>query len=285
MGMLVNQGDNMGRSPVSTWSEARFGSLAADLVPAVTRAIHTAHELALRAHLSGEMDYNDTYGHTIKVKMNQILADELQGLPGVVLRKPAGGRFRLPVIEETSVALLPIRYSTDRQVTREAAKIDLSAYRRSLLALVNANPDKGQQLSFEDSLMDDEDVDAYYQQIRDLDEQLAAFGQVATIGFGSNPTSGLWGLGWGDLRVHEDSNEAVWEAWEALPGVESEVDATSHRPTLRAVSADEEQTYFDQTDESDESDDLGLLPRLPRTGAASAEESDDPDAEGEASNS
>jgi hypothetical protein len=270
----------MGSTPVSTWSEARFGGLAADLVPVVTRAIHTAHELALRAHLSGEMDHNDTYGHTIKVKMNQILAKELEGLPGVVLRKPAGGRFHLPVIEETSVALLPIRYSTDRQVAREDAKIDVSTYRRSLLALVNTNPAKGQQLSFEDSLMDDEDVDAHYQQIRDLDDQLAAFGQVATIGFGSNPTSGLWGLGWGDLRVHEDSSAAAWESWEALPEVESDVEATSHRPTLRSVPAVDEPTYFDQTDESD---DLGLLPRLPGTGAASAEESDDPDTEGEAS--
>lgn len=272
----------MGSTPISIWSEARFGSLAADLVPAVTRAIHAAHELALRAHLSGEMEHNDTYGHTIKVKMNQILGDELQGLPGVVLRKPAGGRFQLPVIEETSVALLPIRYSTDRQVARENAKIDLSAYRRSLLALVNADPDKGQQLSFEDALMDDEDIDAHYQQIRDLDEQLAAFGQVATIGFGSNPTSGLWGLGWGDLRVHEDSDVAVWESWEALPEVESKADSTSHRPALHSVSAVEEQTYFDQTDESD---DLGLLPRLPGTGATSTGTSDDPDAEGEAFNS
>lgn len=271
----------MGSVPVSTWSEARFGGLAADLGIAVRQALQTAHELALKAHLSGEMDPNDTYGHTLKVKMNQVLADKLQELPGVILRKPAGGRFYLPIVEETSMALLPIRYSTDRRVTREDAKIDLSAYRRSLLSLVSANPAKGQQLSIEDALNGDEDVDAHYQQMRDLDQQLSAFGQVATIGFASNPTSGLWGLGWGDLRVDEENDVAAWESWEALPEVDARLEPTLQRPTLRSVPV-VDAVYFDQTDESD---DLGLIPRLPHTGDGSTEEPDASDSKGEVSSS
>lgn len=267
----------MESTPKRTWSQARFGALASDLAIVVRQALQLAHELALKAHLSGEMDHNDTYGHTLKVKMNQVLAEKLQKLPGVTLRKPAGGRFHLPIVDETSTALLPIRYSTDRRVTRDDAKIDLSAYRRSLLSLVSANPDKGQQLSIEDALSGDIDVDAHYQQMRDLDQQLAAFGQVATIGFASNPTSGLWGLGWGDLRVDEDNDTAVWESWEALPEIHAGLEPSLQRPTFRSVPA-LDAVYFDQTDEAD---DLGLLPR---TGAGSAEGHAQPDLKGDVSN-
>lgn len=179
------------------------------------------------------------------------------------------------------MALLPIRYSTDRRVTREDAKIDLSAYRRSLLSLLSANPAKGQQLSIEDALNGDVDVDAHYQQMRDLDQQLAAFGQVATIGFASNPTSGLWGLGWGDLRVDEDNDVAVWESWEALPEVDADLAPMLQRPTLRSLPA-VDAVYFDQTDESD---DLGLLPRLPHTGDGSADDRENSESKGEVSNS
>ncbi|GAA3665277.1 hypothetical protein GCM10023081_00180 [Arthrobacter ginkgonis] len=280
MEVLKNQGGVLDNIPVSGWAESRFGGLAAELAVAASRAMHTAHDLALKAHLSAEMVQRDTYGHTLKVKMHEVLVELLGEVPGVVLRKPAGGRFELPVVEETSIALLPLRYSTDRRVTREDAKIDLSELRRSLLALVSPNPAKAHQWTIEDALEEDLDVEAHYEQLRELDEQLAAFGQVVTIGFGSNPASGLWGLGWGDLRVDEENGKAVWETWEALPENASTHEGITHRPALRTVSEEPELTYFDQTDEADE---LNIFPR--RTIAGSGEESDTAASESEASNS
>lgn len=251
----------METTPVSASAEATFGRLAEQLPPVISAAISTAHELALKAHLSGEMDRHDTYGHTLKVKMHEVLAEAVRHIPGVIMRKPAGGRFPLPVIQETAVALLPLRYSTDRKEARESAKINLSDLRRSLLALVTPSTAKVQQLSIEDAMSEDLDIDAHFQEMAEIDEQLAAFGRVVTIGFGSSPSSGLWGLGWGDLRLADTGHKTSWESWNELPLPSSVgLDLTS-MTGLHAVGS-VKPVYFDQTDESDE---LDLSPRDPRT--------------------
>jgi hypothetical protein len=248
---------------VSASAKATFGSLAEQLPPIISEAMNTAHELALKAHLSGEMDRHDTYGHTLKVKMHEVLADAVRHVPGVIMRKPAGGRFPLPVIQETAVALLPLRYSTDRKETRESAKINLSELRRSLLALVTPSATKNQQLSIEDAMADDcdMDMDAHFQEMADIDEQLAAFGRVVTIGFGSNPSSGLWGLGWGDLRLAETGHKTTWESWNDLPLASPGGLDLGRTTGLHSVGT-VQPVYFDQTDEADE---LDLSPRDPRT--------------------
>ena len=266
---------------ISKWAEARLGTLAGELPYKIGTAVKAAHDFALKAHLSAEMDQNDAYGHALKVKMHQTLEEALENTPGVILRKPSGGRFSLPIIAETSVALLPIRYSTDRQISREKAKINLSDFRRSLLALVGPNRANGQQLSIEDAMDQDLDVDAHYEQMAELDEQLRSFGQVVTIGFGSNPTAGLWGVGWGDLRVDEDKQVAVWEFWEELPE-ETVPSALAPRTPLGVISAPNEPTYFDQTDEPDT---LDLFLRHPRLEERHIDESGLSESEGEASNS
>lgn len=251
----------MESTSVSATARATFGSLAGQLPPIISEAMNTAHELALKAHLSGEMDRHDTYGHTLKVKMHEVLAEAVRHVPGVIMRKPAGGRFPLPVIQETAVALLPLRYSTDRKESRESAKINLSELRRSLLALVTPSATKSLQLSIEDAMADDFDMDAHFQEMDDMDEQLAAFGRVVTIGFGSNPSAGLWGLGWGDLRLAESGHKTTWESWNDLPDPVPGGLSTSPTVELRVIDT-VKPVYFDQTDEADE---LELSPRGPST--------------------
>lgn len=253
----------MDSSPVSAWAENRFGKLANQL-PAILRdAINSAHEIALKAHFSGEMDRQDTYGHTLKVKMHEVLADALQDIPGVIMKKPTGGNFLLPVIEETAVALLPIRYSTDKRESREGAKINLSNLRRSLFALGTNSAANPLQLSIEEALIDDAALDAHYQEIAEIDKQLASFGSVVTIGFGSNANSGLWGLGWGDLTLSETSDKTIWDAWETFPEKSLHTDQFSRTPEIR-LTVDSQPAYFDQTTDSDE---LSLSPRDPLTGS------------------
>lgn len=247
----------MESTPVSASTQATFGRLAEQLPPIISAAINTAHELALKAHLSGEMDRHDTYGHTLKVKMHEVLAEAVRHVPGVIMRKPAGGRFPLPVIQETAVALLPLRYSTDRKEARESAKINLSDLRRSLLALGTPSTAKVQQLSIEDAMSDDFDIDAHFQELAEIDEQLAAFGRVVTIGFGSSPSSGLWGLGWGDLRLADTGHTTSWESWTDLPLTSPAGLDLGPKTGLHSVGS-AKSVYFDQTDESDE---LVLSPR------------------------
>ena len=250
-------------TPGSAWAEARFGKLSSQLPAILREAMNTAHEIALKAHLSGEMDRQDTYGHTLKVKMHEVLADALDDVPGITMKKPAGGSFRLPVIQETAVALLPIRYSTDRREPREGAKINLSNLRRSLFALGANSATKPQQLNIEDALIDDADIDSHYREMAEIDEQLASFGCVVTIGFGSNPNSGLWGLGWGDLSLSETSDKTMWKAWEPFPEASPNANQIALAPEIRST-IDSQPVYFDQTDESDE---LILSPRDPHTGS------------------
>jgi hypothetical protein len=252
----------MNSTQVGAWAKTRFGNLADELPAIISAAMNAAHELALKAHLSGEMDRHDTYGHTLKVKMHEVLSEAVQHIPGVIMRKPAGGRFPLPVIQETAVALLPLRYSADRRETRESAKINLSDLRRSLLALGTPTASNAHQLTIDDALADHIDIDAHFREMAEIDEQLAAFGRVVTIGFGSNPNSGLWGLGWGDLRLAETSDNTTWESWEDLPEASSSSVDLSLLAELRSVD-DAKPVYFDQTDEPDE---LDLSPRAPLTG-------------------
>lgn len=264
----------------SRWAEARFGGLAAELSFVCRDAMHTAHGLAFKAHQSAEMDHNDTYGNTLKVKMHEVLLEMVKDIPGVLI-KPSGGRFDIAVVEETSVALLPIRYSNDRRITRLNAKIDISDLRRSLLALVSPNHSNPRQSTIDEALDEEFDADTYDEEMCELDKQLGAFGQVATIGFGSNP-SGLWGLGWGDLRVNE-SDKAVWEEWETLPDDSSAREGIDLRPYLSTVTEGDKPAYFDQTDEVDE---IEMFPRHhPHTGSIADEDSDDSNSTGEASNS
>lgn len=257
---------------VSQWANATFGSAAAELSLAAFTAMNEAHELALRAHITAEMESNDTYGHTLKVKQFTTLVDEAAKISGIDTRKPQGGRFPLVVIPETNVALLPWRYSTDRHDLRERSRLGtpVSDLRQTLLGLNSS--DSALQLTIEDALLDDAALEQRFLDEREVDEQLSRFGRIVVVGFGSNP-SGIWGIGWGDVEIEDVATGAVrWPNWESLQEFAA-APAGELSWALRPTHALAEQTLelperFDQVPDEDSFD---LVARTPGTGVPISE--------------
>ncbi len=202
----------------SGWAEARFGAVAGELCRAVPEAIHRAHELALAAHVSGALATNDAYGATLHAQQHQQLAEQARGLDGVRLRKPLGvrSRFELVVLDAAAVVLYPWRYATDRATPRTQAKFrTVSDLRKNLLTLTARTIDP--QLTIDHIDLDPEDLDAEFADEQAVLDQLAAFGQVVTIGYASSPSLGVFDLGWGDLELVDDKTGVViWHSWEPL---------------------------------------------------------------------
>ncbi|WP_239339559.1 hypothetical protein [Frankia sp. CiP3] len=202
----------------SGWAEARFGALAGELCRAIPEAIHRAHELALAAHVSAELATNDAYGATLHAQQHQQLAEQTRGLDGVRLRKPLGvrSRFELVVVDAMAVVLYPWRYATDRATPRTQAKFrTVSDLRKNLLTLTARTVDP--QLTIDHIDLDPEDLDADFADEQAVLDQLAAFGQVVTVGYASSPSLGVFDLGWGELElVDDETGEVIWHGWEPL---------------------------------------------------------------------
>ncbi|MGH3652396.1 MAG: hypothetical protein ACRDT3_05535 [Glutamicibacter sp.] len=230
--------------------------MAEVLPPLIASAVNTAQDLSVRAHISGEMEKGDTYGNTLKVKVFEILEEKLAAVPGISFKKPARGRFALPIVEETSVALLPIRFSSDPKIDRLNAKITMSELRKSLLNLATPNALDRRQATVEEFLDDDFNADTYDAsrldedaELDQLDEQLARFGRVVTVGFGSNQDR-IWELGWGDLR--EVSGEPFWGYWELLPVAATVSHELPNIKILDSEASNDEVVLFDELEDSDE---------------------------------
>lgn len=208
----------MADSEVSRWAEARFGASAADLALTVPAAIRRAHQRAMDAHAAAELETNDTYGVTLHVAQHEELVRLARGIEGVAIRKPkdvSASRFSFVVVDETAVVLYPWRYATDRRTEREQAKLrtPVSGLRKTLLTL--APREIGPQLTLDDLERGYADLEAELAEERAALEQLRRFGRVVAIGYASNPSAGLFDLGWGDLDlVDEASGEVTWPRWE-----------------------------------------------------------------------
>jgi hypothetical protein len=202
----------------SGWAVARFGALASELCRRVPAAIYGAHEFALAAHVSGALATNDAYGATLHAQQHQQLAGQVRALEGVSLRKPRGlhVRFELVVVDATAVVLYPWRYATDRATPRTEAKFrQVSELRKNLLSLTSRTVDR--QLTIDHVGLDPEAIVAEFDDEQAILDQLAAFGQVVTIGYASNPSLGVFDLGWGDLElVDSQTGEVAWTRWEPL---------------------------------------------------------------------
>jgi hypothetical protein len=249
----------------SAWGRERFGDAASDLARAVARAIHQAHDRALAAHLRGGLSSNDTYGVTLHVAQYEELAAECRDLPGVSIRKPKDvrGRFDLVVCDDPPVVLYPWRYATDNAVSRDRARLDspVSDLRKSLLSL-NANvlPD---QLTLDQAELDPEELEAQLAEEQALLDQLASRGLVVTIGYASNPSGGIFELGWGDVElVHGKTGEVRWRHWEQLPPPGAQADGIPSRQPLAPLDEDG-RTQAGRFDDAPLQDDLGLKPRAP----------------------
>lgn len=262
------------------WAQARFGDAASDLARAVTRAIYQAHDMALKAHVSGGLQSNDTYGVTLHVAQYEQLAAECKGIPGVSIRRPKEVlcRFEFVVCEQPPVVLYPWRFATDKAVKREEARFrrPISDLRKTLLALNEDTLDG--QMTLEEGMRDPDELEAERAEEQAVLEQLARFGRVVTVGFASN-TSGIFELGWGDAElVDEQTGEVRWHYWEPLaPSGEQAVGGEPRRSVSPAGGDSRDQSVrFDAAPE----DDLGLKPRSPLSEPPTSEPERDPEETG-----
>lgn len=214
----------MGSYKAGEWARRRFGAAAADLGQAVAAGLQEAHRLALLAHLGSELTTNDAYGAALKVTQHEQLIAATADVPGVVARKPTGvvSRFQYVVVEDMAVVLMPWRFANTRATRRVDARMPtpVSDLRKSLLSL-GTGGQPATQLVLEQSALDDGQLEAQLAEEQEVSAQLASFGRVVTVAFGSNPTDGLFDLGWGDAElISEDTGHVFWHFWESLPAAD-----------------------------------------------------------------
>lgn len=258
----------MDESKVGSWALEAFGEAAEDLFTRIPGAVRAAHTAALTAHVSAEMTSNDTYGHTLKVKQYELLVQHIRDVPGVTTRRPQGMRFELAVVPETNVAILPLRYTTDPKERREDSRLPspVSDLRKSLLGLnSSATP---HQLTIEHAFEDDEMLAVGLEELEEVDKQLRKFGRIVVVGYASNPTVGVWGIGWGDLELEDEATgKVLWTHWESL--LENSALMSSKDVPARTVTViADESSRFDSTEEED---DFDLAPRVPGSDAPISE--------------
>jgi hypothetical protein len=249
------------------WAQRRFRDVAEDLGSAVATGIQEAHRLALLAHLGSELSTNDAYGAALQVTQHEQLIAATAEVPGVVARKPTGvkGRFPYVVVEDTSVVLLPWRFTNTRATRRVDARMPtpVSHLRRILFGL-GAGAPSSTQLALEHSQLDDVQLETQLAEEQEISAQLASFGRVVTVAFGSNPTDGMFELGWGDAElISEDTGRVHWHSWESLPVAEL-LAAGRALPTqapLRAVDRVGDESRAGRFDAAPLNDDLGLAAR------------------------
>ncbi|WP_432246237.1 hypothetical protein ACRB8A_20195 (plasmid) [Arthrobacter sp. G.S.26] len=263
----------------SKWAQTAFGDAAADLATIVPGALRAAHKAALTAHISAEMTSNDTYGHTLKVKQYELLVEHVRDITGVTTRRPQGMRFELAVVPETNVAILPLRYTTDPKEKREDSRLPspVSDLRKSLLGLnSSATP---RQLTIEHAFEDDATLADNLEELEEIDKQLRKFGRIVVVGYASNPTVGVWGIGWGDLELEDESTGQIhWTHWESL--IESRDLNLVRDIPLRAVEATPHTDVANRFDSGEDDDDFDLTPRSPSSEAPTSEPEREPKSTG-----
>ncbi|TKJ28480.1 hypothetical protein [Blastococcus sp. CCUG 61487] len=267
----------MGSYKAGEWARRRFGAAATDLGQAIAAGMQEAHHRALRAHLGGELRTNDAYGAALMVTQHEQLIAATEGLPGVVIRKPTGvvSRFPYVVVEDMAVVLMPWRFSNTPAKRRVDARMPtpVSVLRKSLLGL-GAGVPASTQLVLEQSTLDTDELEAQLAEEQEVSAQLASFGRVVTVAFGSNPTDGLFELGWGDAElISEDTGHVFWHAWEAMPTAEPGTAGLAVPTPTKLRSLDPvEGSRVGRFDAAPLNEDLGLTAR-PRTVPAPLSES------------
>lgn len=247
----------------TTWAQERFGGAADSLGAAVIMAIRRAHELALAAHAASSLKTNDVYGSTLHVTQHEQLVEFARDILGVSVRKPADvtSRFAFVVLDAPPVVLYPWRYATDRNKPREDAKFrqPVSDLRRTLHTIAARKVDP--QLTLEQGALDPDQLEAEFAEEQAVLEQLASLGRVVTVGYASNPSSGLFDLGWGDMELTDEATGAVsWYHWEPLVQGQ-EIGGVGTPATPGKPPGDPGQ--FGRFDDAPLNDDFGLTPRSP----------------------
>ncbi len=252
----------------TSWAEQRLGSQSARIQHEVCLAIRDAHVDAVRAQLAQSSKSRDAFGHTLAVAQHEMLNERLATIPGIVLRRPAGvrSRFEYPVIEETRVVLVPLRYSSDARKQRRNCRIDLSELRTALLGTAPTPPEAQRSIFELEDPSATERADAEYAEEVAAFEEMSNAGRAVVIGFGATVDQ-IFGFGWGELSIENPATGQVsWPHWEDLPifGTDAKVPPA---PPLRLVSDLAPTERFDANparpdiSDVDPDDDLGLVLR------------------------
>jgi hypothetical protein len=190
------------------------------------------------------------------------LVEHARDIPGIAIRKPADVRcrFDLVVNDDPPVVFYPWRYATDPTKDRGKARLrqPVSELRKTLLSLnaKTVNP----QLTLDQALIDPDQLDAELAEEQAMLEELEKLGKVVTVGFGSNPAAGIFGLGWGEVDlVDSETGEVIWLHWEDLPGP-GELGGGMVRPSVTPLGGPDRTGRFD---DAPLIEDLGLKLRPP----------------------
>ena len=270
---------------VSAWAQELLGAAAQPVQDAVVVAIRQAHDDAYAAQRVSGTTRQDTYGHTLKNRHYECLAQDLReaNIPGgVQVFRPAGVAFDLVRCTESNVVLFPWRFSPDQSVTHDSAKLPgarASAFRRGMLTVTTA--EDTDQLSIDDAAATDEELAAQAAEFRDVEAQLRTMARVVTIGYASNFT-GIFELGWGEASLNDDGT-VTWTPWRDLTHLMvAEVAATDGQTTpgaagragLRPVVAadDTAAATGPRFDDAPLVAGFGLQPRPQQAGEPQAEE-------------
>jgi len=145
----------------------------------------------------------------------------------------------------------------------------VSGLRRTVLSLGDETVDT--QLTIESITMPEADLHAAYEEDVSVLKQLADRARTVVIGYASNPESGVFGLGWGDLELLDDDGAVHWSHWEDLPLSKSgEMGTTTHSRIVAGPTAvpDDRTGRFDNAPLDN---DLGLVARSPLSPAPTHE--------------
>lgn len=247
--------DNVG---LSDYAVERFGNVASIVQNAIIETVHEAQEAALRVHVEHGLPERDPYGTSFRGHLNRRLLAKLNGVPGIVARKPAGhhARYDLPIIPETGVALYWWRVPGDGKTSLVEAKLQkTSELQAHLMSLTPTATEP--QMTIDHAAMTDEELEEHFSEDDQFSIQMAqAEGRTVTLWVSASP-DGLFDFGWGDAElVDADTGELAWPRWESLKN------AVPVAPSLGVVGSNKNTAArFDSDAEQDSG--FGLSVRAP----------------------
>lgn len=201
-----------GSSGPSPWALERFGDTAETLMREIPAALRDAHNRALKAYQGLAVGTNEAYG-LIWLAQHEELVSRLSGIEGTKVIKPKGARYELVMIG--NVVLYPWRYADETRQPLEYARMKPSDVRRNLLALAERPSDD--QLTLDTVEVDDAELNAEYEQVRQALLEMAASVRLVVVAYASNPRSGILTVEWGDASQADDEGHLDWIYHESLP--------------------------------------------------------------------
>lgn len=199
----------------TAWSRNFIGHSAATVRQVVPGALHSAHQRALESHKGLGLASNHAYGQIYLVAPEE-LVKALTPHVDVRLNRPRGAHHALPVVGENNVTLYPWKFSDNAYSDLNAAKMrtPVSDLRRDLLSM---NPAVEGQMTLDQAMMSDEELQAYDAAHEAAMAEARAGGSTVIIAYASNPQAGLLRVYWGDASGTDEHGHVLWNHVEQIP--------------------------------------------------------------------